>query len=143
MNEVQPISGSNKDALILSQQTTAFLRDHRLEKPLFPVPIPLLSSADSIDHWTRCEKLMLAALRVGDDKAAFQCLERLIQRFGATDERVMGLRGLYQESVAEGQKALESVLKEYQDVLAEDPVNMVSGQHPVVAITPLIWLGHP
>ena len=67
----------------------------------------------------------MAALRVGDDKAAFQCLERLIQRFGAKDERVMGLRGLYQESVAEDEKALVKVLKEYQDVLAEDPVNIV------------------
>ena len=126
MNEILPISSSNKDVLTLSQQTTIFLRNHKLEKPLLPVPIPLLSSADSIDQWTRCENLMLAALRVGDDKAAFQCLERLIQRFGASDERVMGLRGLYQESVAEDQKALESVLKEYQDVLAEDPVNIVS-----------------
>lgn len=125
MDELQPISGSNQDALTLSQQTPIFLRKHKLETPLLPVPLPLLSSADTIEQWTRCEKLMLAALRVGDDKAAFQCLERMIQRFGATDERVMGLRGLYQESVAENQKALESVLKEYEDVLAEDPVNIV------------------
>ena len=37
----------------------------------------------------------------------------------------MGLRGLYQESVAEDERALEKVLREYQDVLAEDPVNIV------------------
>lgn len=71
------------------------------------------------------EKLMLACLRTGDDKAAHLCLEKLIDRFGATNERVMGLRGLYQEAVAKDNAALERILKEYNEVLAEDPVNTV------------------
>lgn len=54
------------------------------------------------------------------------CLEKLIERFGATNERVMGLRGLYQESVAENNAALEKILKEYNGVLAETPANTVS-----------------
>ena len=68
---------------------------------------------------------MLSCLRTGDDKAAHQCLKKLIDRFGAINERVMGLRGLYQEAVAEDQLALEKILKEYNEVLAEDPENTV------------------
>lgn len=72
------------------------------------------------------EKLLLSCLRTGDDQAAHSCLEKLIDRFGATNERVMGLRGLYQEAVAKDDSALEKILKEYNDVLAEDPVNTVN-----------------
>lgn len=71
------------------------------------------------------EKMLLSCLRTGDDKAAHICLEKLIQRFGATNERVMGLRGLYQEAVAEDDSALERILKEYNEVLAENPINTV------------------
>ena len=58
------------------------------------------------------------------------CLEKLIERFGATNERVMGLRGLYQEAVAENDAALEKVLKEYNGVLAKNPTNTVSFRWP-------------
>lgn len=71
------------------------------------------------------EKLLLSCLRTGDDKAAHLCIEKLIDRFGATNERVMGLRGLYQEAVAKDDAALEGILNEYDEVLAEDPVNTV------------------
>ena len=71
------------------------------------------------------EKLFLSCLRTGDDKATFNCLEKLMGRFGATNERIMGLRGLYQEAVAEDDAALERVLQEYDEVLAEDAVNTV------------------
>lgn len=71
------------------------------------------------------EKLLLSCLRTGDDKAAHICLEKLIDRFGATSERVMGLRGLYQEAVAQDDSALQKVLEEYSTVLAEDPTNTV------------------
>lgn len=71
------------------------------------------------------EKLLLSCLRTGDDKAAHICLEKLINRFGATNERVMGLRGLYQEAVAQDDSALQKVLEEYSTVLAEDPTNTV------------------
>ena len=71
------------------------------------------------------EQLFLSCLRTGDDKSAHLCLERLIDRFGASNERVMGLRGLYQEAVADDDAALEKVLTEYEDALAEDPINTV------------------
>ena len=71
------------------------------------------------------EKLLFSCLRTGDDKAAHNCLQKLVDRFGAKDERVMGLRGLYQEAVASNDLALESILNEYDAVLADDPVNVV------------------
>ena len=71
------------------------------------------------------EKLFLSCLRTGDDKAAFNCLEKLIDRFGATNERVMGLRGVYQEAVAKDDAALERILQEYNEVLVKDAVNTV------------------
>lgn len=53
------------------------------------------------------------------------CLEKLIERFGATNERVIGLRGLYQEAVAKDNAALEKILREYDQVLEEDSANTV------------------
>lgn len=89
------------------------------------IPIPLLSSLESTDLWAMYEQLFLSCLQTGDDKSAHLCLERLIDRFGATNEREMGLRGLYQEAVAVDDAALDKVLQEYDDALAEDPINTV------------------
>lgn len=114
---------SNTEALDFSQQAAHYLWNSR--PSIIPIPIPFVSYAESTESWTVYEKLMLSCLRTGDDKAAHQCLERLIDRFGATNERIMGLRGLYQEAAAEDQSALERILKEYNDVLAEDPGNTV------------------
>ena len=111
------------EALNLSQQTEQYLRKYGSNGT--PFPIPLVSLPDSIEIWITGEKLLLACLRTGDDKAAHLCLEKLVNRFGATNERVMGLRGLYQEAIAEDDSALEHILHEYQEVLAEDPVNTV------------------
>ena len=80
------------------------------------------------------EKLLVSCLRTGDDKGAFLCLERLIGRFGATNERVMGLRGLYQEALAEDENALRKILREYDDVLAEDVTNTVCSRLPETSL---------
>jgi len=71
------------------------------------------------------EHLFSSCLRTGDDKSAHLCLERLTDRFGASNERVMSLRGLYQEAVAEDDAALTHILNDYENVLAEDPANTV------------------
>ena len=115
---------SNAEALILSQQTAQYLQKHA-STGTSTVPIPFLSYPETTEIWLMYEKLFLSCLRTGDDKAAFNCLEKLIQRFGATNERVMGLRGLYQEAVAKDDAALEKILQEYDEVLAEDTVNTV------------------
>lgn len=118
-----PLRYSHSEALNLSQQTEQYLRKYGSTGTSFP--IPLLSHPDSTEIWITYEKLLLACLRTGDDKAAHLCLEKLVDRFGATNERVMGLRGLYQEAVAQDDSALERIVHEYQEVLAEDPANTV------------------
>ena len=86
---------SNPEALSLSQRTTQYLQKYATTGTS-TIPIPFLSYPESTDLWLMYEKLFLSCLRTGDDKAAFTCLEKLIDRFGSTNERVMGLRGLYQ-----------------------------------------------
>ena len=62
---------------------------------------------------------------LGDEQSAHECLERLTSRFGSENERVMALRGLFQEAIAEDDTALERVLEEYDSILARDQTNMV------------------
>ena len=112
------------EALDLSQRTDALLRNSTSIGG-YRIPIPFLSSAESTDVWNGCEKLLLSCLRTSDDRGAFMCLERLIQRFGASHEKVMGLRGLYQEAVAEDENVLSKILREYDKILAENPANAV------------------
>ena len=115
-------------ALSVSQQTAQHLQTYGAVNSL--ISIPFLTRADSFDVWDTYEKLLISCLQIGDDESAHKCLEKLIARFGATNERVMGLRGLYQEAVAEGPSALEKILKKYDDALAADPVNMVGLDPP-------------
>lgn len=123
MSLSSPRRQSNSEALSLSRQAAHYLRNSPSSNTL--IPIPSFSFAESTESWAIYERLLVSFLRTGDDKAAHQCLEKLIDRFGPTNERVMGLRGLYQEAVANNQSALEKILAEYNDVLAEDPANTV------------------
>lgn len=124
---VQPFSSplrlSNLEALKLSQQVDQYLQFSLSSNT--PIPIPFVLYAESPQSWQTYERLLISCLRTGNDKAAHQCLEKLIQRFGASNERVMGLRGLYQEAVAQDRPTLEGVLTKYDEVLAEDPGNTV------------------
>lgn len=115
---------ANSEALTLSQQTGQYIQNHA-NTGTTGFPVPFVSKPESSEVWLTYERLLLSCLRTGDDKAAHDCLEKLIARFGATNERVMGLRGLYQEAVAKDDAALERILEEYHQVLAEDPVNTV------------------
>lgn len=114
---------SNSEALNLSQQVGKYLQTSLSSNT--PIPIPFLLSAESPQSWHTYERLLISCLRTGNDKAAHQCLEKLIERFGASNERVMGLRGLYQEAVAQDRPTLETILTKYDEVLAEDPGNTV------------------
>ncbi len=114
----------NSEALSLSQQTAQHLRNHA-NTGTSTIPLPFMSAPESTELWLTYERSILSCLRTGDDEAAHSCLQKLIDRFGAANERVMGLRGLYQEAVAQDDSALEKVLKGYNDVLDEDPVNTV------------------
>lgn len=124
MAQTSLLRQSHSETLNHAQQTS----DH-LEKTssagTSTIPLPFISAAESSDLWTTYEKHFFSSLRTGDDKAAHSCLERLIDRFGATNERVMGLRGLYQEAVAKDEESLNRVLREYSEAVAGDPVNAV------------------
>lgn len=110
-------------SLRLSQQAPEFLKDHPSRLPQFPLSI--FAQRETPELWTTYEQLLLACLRTGDDKAARDCLDRLSARFGRMNERVMGLRGLYEEAIAEDKRALEAILKRYETILEEEPVNVV------------------
>ena len=125
MLQGSPLRQSNSEALGLAQQTIQNLQKTS-STGTSTIPVPFVSYAETTELWATYERQLLSCLRTGDDKAAHLCLERLIDRFGASNERVMGLRGLYQEAVAQDDAALKRVLREYNEVLADDPVNAVT-----------------
>lgn len=111
-------------ALRLSQQAPATLSKTSSLASL-PYPLSLLTSTETQETWLSLENLLISTLRTGDDKAARQCLNRLTQRFGESNERVMALQGMFEEAVADDEKALQRVLKEYDALLHdEDPTNI-------------------
>ena len=115
---------SNANAL---QTSDAALKTLESQSSLLPeVVSQWLAPAESAEQWQNYEQLITACLRIGDDKSAHGILARLVSRFGASNERVMALRGMYQEAVAEDRQGLETVLKEYNSTLEANPANMVS-----------------
>lgn len=70
------------------------------------------------------ENLLLSSLRTSDDKSARLCLDRMTARFGGENERVMALKGMYEEAVAVDNIGLEKVLKKYESILKADLTNM-------------------
>lgn len=86
----------------------------------------IFGGSESTELWNTYEQLLLSCLQTGDDKSARMCLERLSGRFGPSNERVMGLRGMYEEAIAANAQVLERILKEYESTLSKNPVNMVS-----------------
>ena len=111
-------------ALELSQQAPTLLRNTPSSISSYSLN-SLFSAAESAELWTIYENLMMSCLRTGDEQSAHLCLQRLTERFGADKERIMALRGLFQEAIAEDDVALEKVLKEYGTILKQDPTNMV------------------
>ena len=87
-------------------------------------PLSLFTTSDKPETWTDLEKLVIACLQTGDDKSAHFALERLTQRFGSNNEKIMALRGLYQEAVAKDYQDLKKILEDYNTILRENPVNV-------------------
>lgn len=71
------------------------------------------------------ERLFFACLQTGDDKSALICIDKLTQFFGPSNERIMGLHGLYEEATAGDSSTLKSCLHKYDDTLQRNPVNLV------------------
>ncbi|KAL2010140.1 hypothetical protein VTN00DRAFT_5947 [Thermoascus crustaceus] len=122
LNSHNPLNSSDPGAaLLLSQQAPSFLSQSASQPGL---PSLLASSHEKPEQWATYEQVLFACLRTGDDKSAHLCLDQLTQRFGASNERVMGLRGMYQEAIAEDTATLENILLEYEKILSENPVNV-------------------
>lgn len=51
-------------------------------------------------------------------------LERLEARFGEHNERIITLRGIYNEATAQSNADLEKVFNGYEKIMKEDPTNM-------------------
>lgn len=110
--------------LHLSQQAPAILRSQPTTPKKFP--LSLFAVPETSETWYNYEHLLIACLKTGDERSAHLCLERLTTRFGSNNERVMGLRGTYQEAITEDQAELKVILDEYERILDENPVNTVS-----------------
>ncbi|KAF4624882.1 hypothetical protein G7Y89_g13287 [Cudoniella acicularis] len=108
-------------ALQLSQQAPSLLRN--TPSAIYSVS-SLWTAAESPELWTTYENLMLSCLRTGDEQSAHLCLERLTERFGSENERLMAFRGLFQEAIAIDDAELKKVLEEYDNILDKDPGNM-------------------
>ncbi|KAL8696622.1 MAG: hypothetical protein Q9201_007569 [Fulgogasparrea decipioides] len=116
-----PLRHSHSEALTVSQQAGKYVQKNG--GATSSIPLPFFSNSDSAELWTTYENLLYSCLRTGDDKAAHFCLEKLAERFGKNNERVMGLRGLYQEAMADDSPAMMQMLQEYDGILSEDPTN--------------------
>lgn len=112
------------DALHISQQAPEVIKKSTSSFSL-PWPLSLFTTSDAPEKWVSYENLFYSCLRTGDNKSAYACLEKLKARFGEGNERVMGLVGLYHEATAPDEKALETVLKSYEEAITENPTNLV------------------
>jgi tetratricopeptide (TPR) repeat protein len=105
---------SQKAPLILSHPPTSSL----------PWPLSLLFSRETPESWTIHENLFYSALRTGDEASARSVLERLEARFGEHNERIITLRGIFNEATAQSDADLEKVFEGYEKILKQDPTNM-------------------
>lgn len=115
---------SNAEALKLAQLAPEVLKSNPKVFSASPLAA-MFSASETGDVWTIYENLLLACLRTGDEKAASDCLERIVIRFGPQDERVMALEGLSKEAKATNNNDLEKILKEYDAILKENDANIV------------------
>lgn len=86
----------------------------------------LLSAPETPELWTIYENLLLSCLRTRDDESAHSCLARLVNRFGNDNERIIALMGLLKEASANDAATLDAILKEYEQILQDNPTNIVS-----------------
>lgn len=113
------------EALSLSQRAPAVLKE--LPSSVGASALEsLVSPIESPEVWLSYENLLISCLRTGDLESARECIRRLVKRFGDENDRVMALQGLVKEAEANDDKSLQDVLKNYDDILAKDPTNVVS-----------------
>lgn len=120
-----PSQLSPSQALELSQRAPQILKNSPSAVSASAIG-SIFSAPESTELWLTCENLLLSCLRTGDEPSAHECLERLVRRFGDDNERIMAFKGLVKEADALSNAELEVVLKEYDDILANNNTNIVS-----------------
>ncbi|CAI4210462.1 unnamed protein product [Parascedosporium putredinis] len=108
---------SNKEVLELAQQAPTILRNNPKAFSTSPL-VSLFTASETPELWMIYENLLIACLRTGDDLSAFEFLERLVERFGGENERIMAFKGLTKEAKAANNAELEELLKEYDSLLS-------------------------
>lgn len=58
-----------------------------------------------------------------------------MNRFGHDNERIMALKGLLKEADADDDATLDVILKEYDQILQENPTNIVSLARSISSMT--------
>jgi ER membrane protein complex subunit 2 len=111
-------------ALQLSQQAPGLLRTTPSSLSSYSLS-SLWATPESPELWTTYENLMLSCLRTGDEVSAKLCLDRLTERFGMDNERILALSGLYDEATAPNEEELKKTLENYDIILRRNPTNMV------------------
>jgi tetratricopeptide (TPR) repeat protein len=127
-----PSSIPPSTALALSQKAPPILS--RPPTSSLPAPLNLLFTTETPTTWTIHENLFLAALRTGDDASARKLLDRLTSRFGESNERIVALRGIYEEALAKTDRDLEKLFQEYEKQLREDPTNFAVRKRRVAVL---------
>lgn len=122
MSEIQYYDQNDPATVLNLSQKATFLLSKSSLKPKSQL-LAIVSAVEEPLEWSELEQVFLACLRSGDDKSAHLCLERLTQRFGAGNYRIMALRGLYQEAKAENEEDLRRILQGYNEILKEDNMN--------------------
>ncbi|KAF2405572.1 tetratricopeptide repeat domain-containing protein [Trichodelitschia bisporula] len=116
-----PPNLTKEETLYLSQQAPHILQPSIAAT--LPWPLSVLFGNETQDTWGTYENVYLACLRTGDDKSARLLLDRLVARFGESNERVMAFKGMWAESKAETEQDCIKVLDEYKAELEKEPTN--------------------
>ncbi|KAM0286024.1 hypothetical protein ACHAQH_001214 [Verticillium albo-atrum] len=127
---------SPADALHLAQQAPTILKNNPKAFASSPL-LALFTAAETPELWVIYENLILACCRTGDIESAHQCLERLVTRFGADNERVMAFQGLIKEAAADNQGELVQLLMEYDTILGPDNTNIPVAKRKVALLRSL------
>jgi len=120
----EPIHSSDLLATLQYSQQAPILLGRQSKSNMAPLSL-ITSAAGQPEEYAMIERLFFACLQTGDDKSALICLDKLTKFFGRSNERIMGLHGLYEEAIAGDNSALEKCLREYDDILQQNPVNLV------------------
>ncbi|TID27497.1 Peroxisome biosynthesis protein [Venturia nashicola] len=104
-----PPNISPETALHISQQAPHIIDS---SKSSLPWPLSMLSADETPDTWTQYENLYVSCLRTGDDTSARLILDKLVERFGESNERVMAYQGMWAEAKADSPaEIMEQVAK--------------------------------